>query len=130
MKKNLEEKYYFFMTKIDFQKFWNRKIFEIFFRQKIIFRNIEIFNETIFSDLFSKNFDFSKNFPKNIFSLKISMFRKIIFFEKKSQTFFDFKILKIDFRHEKLIFFFQICFPHKICSSSWIPAHREVPKTK
>ena len=48
--------------------------------------------------VFIENFDVPKNY---------------MFFEKKSQHFSISNFLKIDFRHEKFIFFFQIFFSSK-----------------
>ena len=98
------------MTKIDFQNFEIEKFSRFFSPTKIIFRNIEIFNEKIFFGFFFEKSDFSENFSENMFSLKISMFRKIICCEKNLKIFAISKFLKIYFRHEKIIFFFQIFF--------------------
>ena len=90
-----------------FWKFWNFENFEI-----LDFRNFEFFEIFIF---FSKK---SENF---------TIFRFFNFFSKKN------RFLKMDFRHEKLLFFFQIFFPRKIWSSTlwqwhgvwnWLPAER------
>ena len=125
-KKNIN----FSWRKSIFKNFEIEKFWDFFLSKKINFRNIEIFNEQIFSGNFSKKSIFRKFFRKIFFHWKFRCSEKLFFWRKKSRFFFDFKILKIDFRHEKLIFFFQIFFPHKICSSSWIPAHLELLKTK
>ena len=95
------------MTKIDFQNFEIEKSLRLFSR--FFFpehRNFQWKND--FRDFFRKYF-FIENFDvpeKN---------------EKKSQTFFDFKILKIDFRHENLIFFFQIFFLERFAHTLSFP---------
>ena len=114
------------MTKIDFQNlrsnfFWQN--FEIspeiskFSFFKLIFRRF--FFEKKVAEIFFRDQKFSeKKSSKN-------QFKKWKFwnFEKSSENFQNFvnfffrsQILKMDFRHENLIFFIQIFFPDKVWS--------------
>ena len=96
-KKYFIKKYYFFQNENRFSKFEIEKKLRFF-------RNFEISDEKIFSEK-NRNFRFFEKNLKNSCSSKISKFRKIIFFEGKYLNNFRFQILKINFRHEKLIFF-------------------------
>ena len=86
----------------------------MFSSKTIFFRNFGIFDENIFFQKKSKFSNFRKFFWKIFFSSKISKFRKIIFFEEKNLKKNRSQILKIDFRHEQLIFFVQDFFPGKV----------------
>ena len=92
---------------------WFSKILKsIFFRdcflKNIFFRNIEMFDEKIVSGFPPEKSKFSKMIREICFHWKFRCSEKILFAGENIDFFFDLFFLKIDFRHEKLIFFFQI----------------------
>ena len=96
---------------------WRKSIFKILksknFRDFFsnCFSGISKFSmKKYFSEKFSKKSIFRKFSRKIFFHWKFRCSEKLFFGEKKSRKCFDSKILKIDFRHEKIIFFFQIFF--------------------
>ena len=79
-----------------------------------------------FSSKFLKNQKFQKLCRKIFFHRKFRSSEKLFFSRKKYLKNFRFQILKINFRHEKLIFFAQDFFPGKVwsCTFDFWPLRR------
>ena len=119
------------MTKIHFQNL-RSKNFGNFFGQKIEILKFSFFKLTFRRKIFEKK-NRSKNIFRPIFFLenfssksqfKKWKFQNFDFLSEKISKIFRSQILKMDFRHEKLIFFIQIFFSYKVSSYYIAKQHR------
>ena len=111
------------MTKIDFEILGSKKN-EKFSDEKSKIWNFHflnwLFEEKFFEKKIGRKIFFDRFFFSKIFSSK-SQFKKwkfqiFDFLSEKKSKIFRSQILKMDFRHEKLIFFIQIFFSYKVSS--------------